>query len=102
MFVWDLDPVLLKLGPLQIRYYGVCFLIALLGGFHIFRWQMLRSGRDSETAERILLPAVFAVIVGSRVGHVLFYEFDRFLADPLFIIYFWRGGLASHGATVAA
>jgi len=98
--VWDLNPILLKLGPLQLRYYGVCFVIALLGGFYLMRKQLIRGGRDSETAEKFLLPAVIAVVVGARVGHVLFYEFDRFMADPLYMIYFWRGGLASHGATV--
>ncbi|PLX44503.1 MAG: prolipoprotein diacylglyceryl transferase [Deltaproteobacteria bacterium] len=98
--VWDLDPILLKLGPLQVRYYGICFAIALFGGFYFMRKQIIRGGRDGETAEKFLLPAVIAVIVGARVGHVLFYEFDRFLADPLYMVYFWRGGLASHGATV--
>jgi prolipoprotein diacylglyceryl transferase len=100
VFVWNLDPVLLRLGPIEIRYYGVCFLLALLGGFYWWRWQILRAGRDEETAERFLWPGVVAVIVGARLGHVLFYEWDRFRAHPVEILYFWKGGLASHGATV--
>lgn len=96
---WDLDPVLINIGPATIRYYGVCFLIALLGGFRIWRAQMLRGGRTEEDAEKFLIIGVLAVIIGARVGHVVFYEWERFSRNPIEIFYFWRGGLASHGAT---
>lgn len=98
--VWNIDPVLLRMGPLEIRYYGLCFVAALLGGFYWWRWRLLLGGRTEETAERLLLPAALAVVVGARLAHVIFYEPGRFFADPITILYVWQGGLASHGATV--
>lgn len=98
--VWNLDPVLLRLGGVEIRYYGVVFVLALLGGYHFWKWQIIRGGGTEEKAEEFLLPAALSVIVGARLGHMVFYEPARLVADPLSLIYVWQGGLASHGATV--
>jgi phosphatidylglycerol---prolipoprotein diacylglyceryl transferase len=99
-FVWDIDPVIVFLGPLQLRYYGLIFASMLYIGFIIWRKQMLRAGYSLELAERFLIWGVLAVLIGARLGHCLFYEPERYLSDPITILYFWKGGLASHGATV--
>jgi phosphatidylglycerol:prolipoprotein diacylglycerol transferase len=99
--IWDIDPVLLRLGPLEIRYYGVFFATALLGGLYFWRAQMVRGGHSAEMAENPFIVAVVAVLVGARLGHVIFYEPQRFMADPVQILYVWKGGLASHGAITA-
>lgn len=98
--VWDVSPILFSIGPVTIRYYGLLFVFTILGGFHLWRWQMLRGGHGEERAEAFFWYGIVAVIVGARLGHVWFYEWDRFVADPLYVIYIWRGGLASHGATI--
>lgn len=100
MFTWDVSPVMVSLGPLQVRYYGVLFAAMLVGGYYLWRWQMLRGGHTEKQAEDFFLWGAVAVIVGSRLGQVLFYEPGRYLAHPIEILYVWRGGLASHGATV--
>lgn len=99
-FVWDIDPVILHLGPLQLRYYGLIFASMLYIGFVIWRKQMTRGGYSMELAERFLIWGVLAVLIGARLGHCLFYEPERYLADPITILHFWKGGLASHGATI--
>ncbi len=101
MEIWNVDPVLFKLGPLQVRYYGVCFAVALLGGYLLWRWQILRSGRSEAVAERVLLPSVLAVVAGARLGHIFFYEPEIIAQNPLRAFYVWEGGLASHGAAIA-
>lgn len=98
--IFNLDPVLLHLGPLQLRYYGIIFASMLYVGFLLWRWQMLRGGHASDLADKYLIWGVIAVLFGSRLGHCLFYEPAKYLADPVTILYFWEGGLASHGATV--
>jgi prolipoprotein diacylglyceryl transferase len=98
--VWDIDPLFVQLGPLQFRYYGILFALALMGGYSIFRWQYRRDGEDPEVAVRLTYWLIGGVIVGARLGHVFFYEPSRYLADPIEIIKFWKGGLASHGATI--
>jgi prolipoprotein diacylglyceryl transferase len=106
-FVFDLDPTILDfrsdLGidlPFQLRYYGIIFAAMLYIGYVIWRRQMLRGGFRPEVADRFLIWAVVAVIVGSRLGHCLFYDPERYLANPIEILQFWHGGLASHGATI--
>lgn len=97
---WDMNPILLDLGPLQIRYYGVLFAATIYTGFAVWRRQALKNGESIDFAEQFLWWGVIAVVGGSRLGHVFFYEYKTYLANPIEIIKFWKGGLASHGATV--
>lgn len=106
MFVWNVDPDLFHLpdwllGGRGIRYYGVLYALALMGGYYFWQWQMLRAGRTRQQAERFLTIGVIAVIAGARLGHCLFYEPEKYLRDPIRILYFWEGGLASHGTTIS-
>lgn len=100
MFVWEFDPVILQLGSLQIRWYGVLYAFVFMGGFYLWRWQLLRGGHTEQQAERFLWLGVVGVLLGARLGHVFFYEPERYLANPIEILYFWKGGLASHGSTI--
>ncbi len=99
-FFWDVDPTLVVLGPLQIRYYGVLFACALLIGYYFWRWQMRRAGYHE--AVIIIFPYYIGIlgIVGARLGHCLFYEPAYFISNPASIMKIWRGGLSSHGAAV--
>jgi prolipoprotein diacylglyceryl transferase len=99
-WVWQMEPNLLQVGPITIRYYGVLFAAGLLLGFYLWRWQMLRPGHDRVVTEKFLIWGVIAVLAGSRLGHCLFYEPEIYLRNPLKILKIWEGGLASHGATV--
>ncbi|MCA9520302.1 MAG: prolipoprotein diacylglyceryl transferase [Myxococcales bacterium] len=102
-WVWKIDPVLLDIyGPLKIRWYGVMFLCTFVFGFIAFRWQWKRAGRDPEIAVDFIYWGFFGVLLGSWFGHRLFYEWDRVLRDPFYLIDVSKGlaGLASHGATI--
>ncbi len=99
-FVWDLDPVLLHLGPIQIRYYGLLFVAVLLLGYALWQWQMRRYGAEDEKIEKFLLWGTLAILIGARLGHCFFYEPRHYLSAPWEILMTWRGGLASHGATI--
>lgn len=97
---WDLNPILIDFGPLQIRYYGVLFALTIYTGFYVWRRQALKNGESVDFAEQFLWWGVVAIVGGARLGHVFFYEYKNYLANPIEIIKFWKGGLASHGATV--
>ncbi|MFP4105992.1 MAG: prolipoprotein diacylglyceryl transferase [Phycisphaerae bacterium] len=97
---FNLDPVLFELGFLELRYYGLIFAITLLLAFLLWRWQMRRGNYPRVLAENFLIYGVLATIVGARLGHVIFYEPGKYFSDPVQILYFWEGGLASHGATI--
>lgn len=99
---WDFDPVLLRLGEnFDIRYYGLMWAIAIGLGALMFDHYVKREGLPEKVAESIFYFGVLATIIGSRVGHCLFYEPDKYLAEPLRIITDIRdGGMASHGAAI--
>lgn len=98
--VWDFDPVLFTFGSLQIRYYGVLFAAAIYVGYLFMKWQFKRGGFGEAKADHLFLYETLGVVIGARLGHVLFYEPGPFLSNPIEILKIWRGGLASHGATI--
>jgi phosphatidylglycerol:prolipoprotein diacylglycerol transferase len=98
--VWQPDPVLLPLGPITIRYYGLIFVITLLIAYAFWTWQMKRGKYSERVTSGFFAWGVLAVIGGARLGHCFFYNAGHYLANPLDIFKFWEGGLASHGATL--
>ena len=98
------DPVLVSIGPLSIRWYA----LAYIGGLIIGNWLCLRLaanpslwGTRTPPSEALiddmLLYAALGVVLGGRIGYVLFYNFDYFLAHPDQILRVWQGGMSFHG-----
>jgi prolipoprotein diacylglyceryl transferase len=98
--VWNVNPVLLHLGPLTIRWYGVLFALGLLVSYEVGRRILERDGVTRLEIDRLFGYVTVGTVVGARLGHTLLYEPGFYLAHPLQILYFWQGGLASHGGTV--
>ena len=101
-WTWDVDPVILPIaGPIQIRWYGLAFLGVFYFGYLMLAWQMARAGRSKEVAARFVNWSIVGVFVGAWFGHRLFYEWDKVVANPLYLIDIRGGiaGLSSHGAT---
>jgi prolipoprotein diacylglyceryl transferase len=96
-FVWNIDPTLLHLGPLQLRWYGLLFVGSFFLGAMILNWIYKREGKDPEVVETLLIYLMVGAVIGSRLVHCFFYEPDFYLSNPLEILYVWKGGLASHG-----
>jgi phosphatidylglycerol---prolipoprotein diacylglyceryl transferase len=95
--VWNVDPVLVHLGPLAVRYYGICFGLALATGFAIWFKRVRRLGESGAFAEEFLYFGVPAVIIGGRLGYCFFYAPRFYVENPLRIVAIWQGGIASHG-----
>jgi len=94
-----IDPVALRLGPLAIRWYGIAYLLGFLCGYGILR-QAVSSGRLALTRDGLgeLLSALVAgVVLGGRLGYVLFYNLPYFLHHPLRVFAVWEGGMSFHG-----
>jgi len=83
-----------------LRYYSLLYVAVFLGGYKLFDWQLRRAGADAEDAHDFVLYGVLAVLAGARVGHVVFYEWQRFSSDPPWLLEIHRGGLSSHGAAL--
>lgn len=96
-FVWNIDPTLLHLGPLELRWYGLLFVGSFFLGLMILKKIYLREGRDPELLDNLLIYVMIGAVLGSRLMHCLAYEPEFYLANPLEILKVWKGGLASHG-----
>ncbi len=98
---WNADPVLFSLGPLSVRWYGLAFAVGFILGYYIVARMFRHEGAPERWLGILLTYVVVATIVGSRLGHVLFYEWDYYSRNPMEILKIWNGGLASHGGTIS-
>lgn len=100
--VWNIEPIIFQFGPFQIRYYGLLFATGIFIGYLHWRQQMMtRLGYEEDVAEDFVMWGFFAILIGARLGHCLFYDPVYFLSNPIEILKIYKGGLASHGATLA-
>lgn len=97
-----IDPVMLAIGPLKIHWYGMMYLVA----FVIASWLANRaaakpnSGWSKEAVSDLMFYGMLGVILGGRVGYVLFYNFSTFVDDPLYLFKLWQGGMSFHGGVL--
>jgi len=92
------DPVALKLGPLAIHWYGLMYLAAFLQFWWLGKHRLnLHAGWDREQLDDLLFYGALGVVIGGRLGQVLFYEPGHYLAHPLEIAAIWKGGMSFHG-----
>jgi phosphatidylglycerol---prolipoprotein diacylglyceryl transferase len=100
-----IDPVIVNLGPLSLHWYGLGYVAGIM-----FAWWYgkrlvgnMRLWRDNvppmETLDLddFVLWAALGIVLGGRIGHILFYDFTRYAADPVSIFYVWNGGMSFHG-----
>jgi phosphatidylglycerol---prolipoprotein diacylglyceryl transferase len=97
---WHPNPLMLELGPLQIRWYGMCFLTGFLLGYQVLKWMCKKEGKSFDVLDPLLTYLILGTIIGARLGHCLFYDPSYYLTHPVEILKVWEGGLASHGGTV--
>ena len=95
----DFDPVAFGLGPLQIRWYGLMYLLGFLAGWALGRYRAKQPGSGWTVAQvdDLVFYIALGVILGGRVGYILFYGFGAFLHNPLTLFRIWEGGMSFHG-----
>ncbi len=98
--LWDVEPELVHLGPLSVRYYGLCWAVGILLGYWLLNVFAKREGIPTRVVDKMALYSVLGVIIGARLGHCYFYEPAYFLAHPLEVLKIWDGGLSSHGGII--
>jgi len=96
------DPVIVRIGPLAIRWYGLMYLFGFVAAWFLIRF-LARKRQLALTDERLsdlLFHGVLGVILGGRIGYVLFYNFAYFVRHPLEIFAVWQGGMSFHGGLI--
>ena len=97
-----IDPVLIEVGPLAIRWYALAYVAGLLGGWRYLRHvgALTPPAIGREQTDDLLVWATLAVVLGGRLGYVLFYQPDFYAANPMQVLAVWRGGMSFHGGLV--
>lgn len=102
-YVHDLSPFLVQFGGFGLRWYGLSYLAGFLVGILLYRRLAQRGYSDlrpDQVTDFITMGALFGVLLGGRLGYMLFYDPARFFQDPLVFFRIWEGGMASHGGIV--
>ncbi|MGP9819110.1 prolipoprotein diacylglyceryl transferase [Salinarimonas sp. NSM] len=105
----EIDPVAIAIGPIAIRWYALAYIAGLLLGWWGAR-RLVRADRlwgdvrrpDAIAIDDLVVWVAIGLILGGRLGYVLFYNLDAYLANPLEILAVWRGGMAFHGGLLGA
>jgi len=98
----EFNPIALQLGPISVHWYGLMYLIGFALVWLLGRWR-IRHGKADFTLrdlEDIIFYCVLGVVIGGRLGYVLFYKPGDYLANPLHIFYVWEGGMSFHGGLI--
>jgi phosphatidylglycerol:prolipoprotein diacylglycerol transferase len=95
----ELDPIALDLGPLKVRWYGVMYLVGFAAAWWLGRRRAARpgSGWKPQDIDDLIFYCAIGVVAGGRLGYILFYGFQDWLADPLRLLRIWEGGMSFHG-----
>lgn len=99
----NIDPVLIALGPFQIRWYGVMYLLGFIFSYGLVRYQLARQKAVSLTREQVFdlyFFLILGLVLGARVGYILFYNLRDYLQHPWELVAVWHGGMSFHGGLV--
>ena len=98
---WNVSPEIFGIGPIHVRYYSLLFISGFILGYYLFTIFYKRENLPVSLLDPLLYLLMGCTLVGARLGHVLFYEPEYYLANPAKILTVWEGGLASHGGAIA-
>lgn len=98
----DFNPVIFSIGPLSLRWYGLMYII----GFALAWWLAKRRARrpdinwTGDQVDDVIFYGALGVILGGRLGYILFYKFEHFLSEPAILYRVWEGGMSFHGGLI--
>ena len=98
----SIDPVIISFGFVDIRWYSLAYILGLIIGLVIMKRlnKFSNNSIDSKHLDNFFVWAVIGIIIGGRIGYVLFYQFNLFITNPLYIIEIWNGGMSFHGGLI--
>lgn len=101
----DIDPVALSLGPISVKWYGISYVVGILLGWAYARkivstprlWRNDQPAMTLTDLDDFVFWAAIGIVLGGRLGYILFYDLDNVLAEPMRAIEIWNGGMSFHG-----
>jgi phosphatidylglycerol:prolipoprotein diacylglycerol transferase len=103
----DIDPTIIRIGPVQLRWYGLMYLLGFMASYVLIKRQRRarRLGLQGNTLQNLIFYVAVGLILGARLGYLLFYQYAHlgyYLKHPLEVIAIWHGGMSFHGGLLGA
>ena len=98
----DINPTIFKIGPFQIRWYGVMYILGIIASYLLVSYQIKKKSLkiDIDIINDLYLFLVIGLIIGARFGYVIFYNLPFYIAHPLKLFAIWEGGMSFHGGLI--
>jgi phosphatidylglycerol:prolipoprotein diacylglycerol transferase len=102
MIMPDINPVLVTIGPVKIHWYGVMYLLAFAMAWFLgnYRAKLSKGQWTPVNISDLIFYCMVGVVIGGRLGYMIFYSLPHFMADPLSVIEIWQGGMSFHGGLI--
>ena len=98
----NIDPVAVSLGPIAIHWYGLMYLVGFVSAYYlgVYRAKHSQGLWTSEQVSDMIFYGAVGVILGGRIGYILFYQFPAFADNPMILLRIWEGGMSFHGGLI--
>jgi len=98
----NIDPILVELGPIRVSWYGLMYIFGFIASYLLVRYQMKKKDFEisKQEVENLYFYLIVGLMVGARLGYVLFYNLKVYLTNPLEIFAIWHGGMSFHGGLI--
>ncbi len=99
----NINPVIVRVGPLAVRWYGMMYLIGFASSYFLVKYQLKKSGnRDRFDVDSLYSYVIIGLLAGARLGYVVFYNLPFYLEHPLELFAVWHGGMSFHGGLIGS
>ena len=100
MFINNFDPVAVEIFSLEIRWYSLAYIVGILFGWLIAKKLFLKNSEINKNFDDYITYLIIGIILGGRIGYVLFYNFEFYINNLLDILKVWEGGMSFHGGVI--
>ncbi|MFA6887974.1 MAG: prolipoprotein diacylglyceryl transferase [Candidatus Woesearchaeota archaeon] len=102
MYIHNINPVFLQIGPVEIRYYGLAYVLGFIIGYYILRYLLKKKNiaMTEEEYDSFIVYIAVGLLLGSRVFYFVFYNINSLFVDPLQFFKIWQGGMSFHGGLI--
>ena len=104
MYIHNLDPIIINFGFLEIRWYSLAYIFGIFLGFYYAKYLIkkfwYKENINVQVLDNFLIYLILGIILGGRLGYILFYNFNYYYQNPLEILFLWQGGMSFHGGAI--
>lgn len=95
----NIDPVAIEIGPMAIHWYGLMYVFGVIGAWWVLSRRLRRPDVDwsGQELSDLIFYGVLGIILGGRIGYILFYNLDVYIEQPMMVLQIWQGGMSFHG-----